>query len=235
MRKRGDRMKLLSFVLRLAIVASFLINAHAAEKVVIPWDVKALSVAPRVYDDPQHSTSDVKAIFYEGLPWKGHPTRVFAYYGLPKMDASKKVPAMVLVHGGGGSAYLPWVRLWVKRGYAAIAMDTCGAIGGEWNAQVHPRHEYSGPPGWGGFDQITEPINCARTSGAFTRPKITGPAMTAIPTPAKNNFLPELSLFGMSSVMMRTIRFFRSAPVTPDTQVSGDSTHNLQVSKMLSA
>ena len=151
-------MKPLYFVVRMVIIASFLVSAHAAERGAIPWDVKALSVAPRIYDDPQHSTDEVKAIFYEGLPWKGHPTRVFAYYGLPKMEGNRRVPAMVLVHGGGGSAYLPWVRLWVERGYAAIAMDTCGAIGGEWNAKVHPRHEYGGPPGWGGFDQIDEPI-----------------------------------------------------------------------------
>ena len=36
--------------------------------------------------------------------------------------------AMVLVHGGGGTAFDAWVRAWVKAGYAAIAMDTCGAL-----------------------------------------------------------------------------------------------------------
>jgi dienelactone hydrolase len=64
---------------------------------------------------------------------------------------------MVLVHGGGGSAFIDWVRLWVGRGYAAIAMDTCGCTsGGE--DHNHPRHAYGGPPGWGGFDQIDQAI-----------------------------------------------------------------------------
>lgn len=66
---------------------------------------------------------------------------------------------MVLVHGGGGSAYIPWVQLWVSRGYAAIAMDTCGATSnGAFSEKNHPRHEFGGPPGWGGFDQIDEPV-----------------------------------------------------------------------------
>jgi len=33
---------------------------------------------------------------------------------------------MVLVHGGGGTAFREWVELWVKRGYAAVAMDLGG-------------------------------------------------------------------------------------------------------------
>ncbi len=123
----------------------------------LPWDIQSLSVAPKTYDDPAHSTNDIKASFYEGLPWKGKPTRVFAYYGLPKAETGKKVSAMVLVHGGGGSAFIPWVQLWVSRGYAAIAIDTCGCISSG-GYSSHPRHEYGGPPGWGGFDQIDEPL-----------------------------------------------------------------------------
>jgi cephalosporin-C deacetylase-like acetyl esterase len=69
---------------------------------------------------------------------------------------------MVLIHGGGGTAFAEWVRMWNRRGYAAIAMDTCGAVpskatpGKEWNPD-RARHEYSGPPGWGGFDKTGDP------------------------------------------------------------------------------
>jgi hypothetical protein len=38
-----------------------------------------------------------------------------------------------------------------------------------------------------------------------------------------------------SLVMISSIRYFRSEPVTPDTQASGDSTKNWQVFRMLSA
>ncbi len=130
--------------------------AAAGEKPV-PWDIQALSAVPRVFDAPESGANDVKAIFYEGLPWKGKPTRVFAYYGIPKIEGKVKFPAMVLVHGGGGSAFIPWVRLWVSRGYAAIAMDTCGCVSGG-GYQNHKRHEHGGPGGWGGFDQLDQPF-----------------------------------------------------------------------------
>jgi len=46
----------------------------------------------------------VKALTFEGLPFRGRPTRVFAWLGLPSVQNDEKLPAMVLVHGGGGTA-----------------------------------------------------------------------------------------------------------------------------------
>lgn len=139
------------------ICVFILAGTVAAEDVTIPWDMQALSTAPKVYDAPHYSAEGVQALFYEGLPWQGKPTRVFAYYALPEVQGDEKAPAMVLVHGGGGSAFIPWVQLWVSRGYAAIAMDTCGCISSG-GYKDHPRHEHGGPPGWGGFDQDNQPV-----------------------------------------------------------------------------
>lgn len=145
------------FILSIGLLIFSPLFVGAAESEKIPWDFNALSVAPKYSEYPQSGAEGIKAIFYEGLPWKGKPTRVFAYYGQPQITKNEKVPAMVLVHGGGGSAFLPWVKLWVERGYAAISMDTCGCISsGGYN--THPRHEHGGPAGWGGFDQIDWPI-----------------------------------------------------------------------------
>src|SRR5262249_5262137 len=58
-------------------------------------------------------------------PYKGKPTRVFAYYAEPE-KVNGKLPAMVLVHGGGGTAFPEWAQLWAKRGYVALAMDLAG-------------------------------------------------------------------------------------------------------------
>ncbi len=129
----------------------------AAAPETIPWDMKALSQTPHFTDAPTYSKDEVKAIFYDGVPWKGQTTRVFAYYGVPKTQPGKRVPAMVLVHGGGGSAFIPWVKLWVSRGYAAISMDTCGSTN-DGGYKDHPRDPQGGPPGWGGFDQIDQPV-----------------------------------------------------------------------------
>src|SRR5208283_2173473 len=76
--------------------------------VVSRWDMGALAKAPRAYPADAPSAKDVTSVFYEGLPWRKKPTRVFAYYGLPKVAPGTKVPGMVLVHGGGGSAFDAW-------------------------------------------------------------------------------------------------------------------------------
>ena len=71
----------------------------------------------------------IQAISFDGLMVGDKKTRIFAYIGLPEgASADDPVPAIVLVHGGGGRAYMEWVRLWNERGYAAIAMETVGAF-----------------------------------------------------------------------------------------------------------
>ncbi|GHU99109.1 hypothetical protein FACS1894211_03950 [Clostridia bacterium] len=69
----------------------------------------------------------IRAIEYKSISYLGLQTRVFAYLGFPSgADAAHKVPAVVLVHGAGGTAFPAWVKLWTDRGYAAIAIDTEG-------------------------------------------------------------------------------------------------------------
>lgn len=126
----------------------------------VPWDAESLFAAPQTFDAAEYATNGVRAVFYEGEPYQGKPTRVFAYYGLPEAKPGEKVPGIVLVHGGGGSAFVRWVKLWNSRGYAAIAMDTCGAVSGNAYGQEqrgHVRHAWAGPPGWGGFDRHADP------------------------------------------------------------------------------
>lgn len=120
------------------------------------WNLEELGKAPKTYPAADITAPEVKSLFYDGLPHQGKPTRVFAFYGAPAARPGERLPAMVLVHGGGGTAFDRWVRLWNQRGYAAIAMDLCGCVPvgsyGKWQ-----RHEAGGPPGWGGFDQIDAP------------------------------------------------------------------------------
>jgi dienelactone hydrolase len=104
----------------------------------LPWNLAALSDPPVVewLDD----TAPVRSLLYAGEPFKGRATRVFAYYATPASiggdrnaeheaaSASKAPwPGIVLVHGGGGTAFAEWVTLWARRGYAAIAMDLAGS------------------------------------------------------------------------------------------------------------
>ena len=123
-----------------------------------PWDLAALSEPPKYeWSDRQ---GPVRSLYYEGLPYKDKPTRVFAYYASPATLGSEAAmgrafPGVVLVHGGGGTAFQEWAELWAKRGYAAIAMDLAGcgpdrkrlADGGPGQSDEEKFGAIDGPPG----------------------------------------------------------------------------------------
>lgn len=91
------------------------------------WDANALFKTPQFQNATQYPESDepgVRAILYDGMPQNGKSDKVFAYIGFPEGTPPKGgFPALVLVHGGGGTAYASYSRFWNKRGYATIAMD----------------------------------------------------------------------------------------------------------------
>lgn len=78
--------------------------------------------------DPKGFYGDgkIKALTFEGLPIGNRKTKIFAYLGIPEAKESKKLPAVVLLHGGGGHAMAEWVKIYNDRGYAAIAIDHTG-------------------------------------------------------------------------------------------------------------
>lgn len=93
------------------------------------WNMQELFEFPRIFQYENKMKHDgVYSFCYEGLPYEGRKTKVFAYYGVPKTKKGEQVPGMVLVHGGGGTAYAQWVKIWNDRGYAAMAMDLEGHL-----------------------------------------------------------------------------------------------------------
>ena len=92
------------------------------------------NIYPRIQPLPEYDMKPdsiyhgIKAFFYDGADYKGKKTKVFAHIGFPEMKQGERVPAVVLVHGGGGHAFPEWIRLWNERGFAAIAMDTTGFV-----------------------------------------------------------------------------------------------------------
>ncbi|NEW05770.1 prolyl oligopeptidase family serine peptidase [Paenibacillus sp. SYP-B3998] len=125
----------------------------------LPWDLGKLYEEGQAFPLSQFDEGDIKAIFYEGLIYQGRPTRVFAYYAIPESSSREKVPGVVLVHGGGGTAFKEWVRIWADRGYAAIAMDLEGHLPTEKNPDgIWPGHEWSGPARQGEFADYELPL-----------------------------------------------------------------------------
>jgi pimeloyl-ACP methyl ester carboxylesterase len=93
-----------------------------------PWNLDALRQVPAF---AWADANPVRSLYYEGEPYQGRPTRVYAHYATPGTlsgDPAKDVnlPAIVLVHGGLGTAFPQWAKLWAERGYAVIAMDLSG-------------------------------------------------------------------------------------------------------------
>lgn len=102
---------------------------------------EVLKINPKVCEieefNPVGEYGGIKAITYEAMPIDEKRTKVFAYIGYPA-NITQKVPAIVLVHGGCGTPYLPWIKMWNERGYAAIAMSTTGDFPTEVNAGIDP-------------------------------------------------------------------------------------------------
>ena len=130
--------KFLGFWIISAVLAATS-SALGAERIATPWDGK-FRETPAVYSFdkstlPFKTADHIKAIQLAGPKFKGRDSKIFCWYGVPESKDSKPVPGIVLVHGGGGFAFSKWVEMWNKRGYAAIAVDTCGNI---------PQHEMEG-------------------------------------------------------------------------------------------
>ena len=110
------------------------IDASAIKADSVLWDLKKLSEAPTYtwlnIKNPVHSLA------FNGLIYKGKPTRVFAYYCNPALirginNKNQKYPGIILVHGGGGKAFKEWVEKWAADGYAALAVDLSASGGND--------------------------------------------------------------------------------------------------------
>lgn len=93
-------------------------------------ELGSLTAAPAWEEVPGSAKRGLRAIYYDSVPWEGRPTKVFAWLGLPE-KAAGPVPGIVLVHGGGGTAYRDWVREWNARGFAAISIAVEGQTDGK--------------------------------------------------------------------------------------------------------
>lgn len=113
----------------LALTLGLVSTARAKDPAEL-WDLNALKVAPQAEWSEIQTVAqgdvnvELQTVYYKAEPFGGHETRVMAFVAKPVGDGP--FPGMVLVHGGGGTAFKDWALLWAKNGYAAIAMDLAG-------------------------------------------------------------------------------------------------------------
>jgi dienelactone hydrolase len=127
-------------------------------------DLGRLSAPPEMYPAEGFSRhGNIRALFFDGLPYRGRPTRVFAWYGAPQ-GRQGKMPGVVLVQGGGGTAYHEWVQKWNEHGFAAISI----AVEGQTDERAPEdqgiqemrwkRHQWPGPWRQGIYADTGEPL-----------------------------------------------------------------------------
>ena len=150
----------------LALLAPLLVQAVSFDR-----EQKLVSALGDLKDAPAWHLDDrfgqddpIRGIYFDALPYKGKPTKVYALLGLPE-SAGRPVPGIVLVHGGGGSAFEEWVRKWNDAGFAAISIAVEGqtdrkdpSFKGPDNPQAWVPHEWAGPRRSGIYGDSDEPL-----------------------------------------------------------------------------
>lgn len=86
-------------------------------------NISAVSIRDKWYGEMYSNT---RAVFYD-VPTINGKKSVFAFIGIPKTrKPAAGFPAVLLIHGGNGSAFYEMARLWAERGFVTIAPDFNG-------------------------------------------------------------------------------------------------------------
>ena len=88
-------------------------------------DPRALPLEIEVIKSWDEGDVHLEMLYFTGEVFEGEKTRIFGYLGRPK-TASKKLPGVLHIHGGGQTANLEWPRFWAKRGFICLSFDFCG-------------------------------------------------------------------------------------------------------------
>lgn len=119
-------MRLLFAVLFLSAISCAL---PAAAELALPaddiWALTSTEVKVTVTKTYTRKNVQVQEVYYSSRPYKGKPVRIFGYFAYPEKYFFN-LPAILLVHGGGGHASLSSAVNWAKRGYAVLAIDLPG-------------------------------------------------------------------------------------------------------------
>ncbi|MFH1361985.1 MAG: acetylxylan esterase [bacterium] len=111
----------------LMLLSALLTNSFAFPSAELQalWDIDQEKVDTVILRTYQKENITVKELCYFSREYAGSPSRIFGYYCYPS-QSKKPLPAILLVHGGGGSANLGNTIEWAKRGYVVMSIDLPG-------------------------------------------------------------------------------------------------------------
>lgn len=89
------------------------------------WDIPTKEVVAWTTKTYDQKGVRVEEINYYSRYYKTFPVKIFGYYAYP-IKRSGQLPAILLSHGGGGTASRPRAVAWAKRGFAVLAIDLPG-------------------------------------------------------------------------------------------------------------
>lgn len=81
---------------------------------------------PEFIYSPENNIDGIKGMYLRS-DYLGKESYAFCYLGYPE-NVKENNPAVLLLHGGGGTAYYEWVKKWTEQGYIALAIDLEGHV-----------------------------------------------------------------------------------------------------------
>jgi cephalosporin-C deacetylase-like acetyl esterase len=88
------------------------------------WQPTSIAADPVLIKQYSINGFQIKEVFFPGRPQSGQATRIFGYYCYP--DHFAPLPALLIAHGGGGSADIKTALRWAGYGYAVLVIDLPG-------------------------------------------------------------------------------------------------------------
>ena len=93
------------------------------------WDTETLfATKPEMQETDVSLGGTIQTFKFRSAPYGDKKsTWVFAAIGIPTTEKPQDgYPAIVLVHGGGGTVSKDWINYWTQQGYVALAFDNFG-------------------------------------------------------------------------------------------------------------
>jgi len=88
------------------------------------WEIPLDSLKITTLKNYSVGNINVEEIYYQSRQYKGNSVKIFGYFCYPKNQSN--LPAVLVCHGGGGSAKLPDTLYWANNGYAVLSVDLPG-------------------------------------------------------------------------------------------------------------